>query len=172
MWNYWVPNSVLQSRNPNLQTHGSRNRKVYFWHLPRARILSIPNLAAVCFKIPNPEFQWRENQDPEKPNGFHQIKPNIIIRYLALHSVSFMYIFVSASNFWKLATPNTQNPRTLFMNKIMIWQIFAFSSIKTHHKLWLIFMISQTLRKGKYFSKIMNLKLSKSEYLSGGTKTH
>ena len=122
MWNYWVPNSVLQSRNPNLQTHGSRNRKVYFWHLPRARILSIPNLAAVCFKIPNPEFQWRENQDPEKPNGFHQIKPNIIIRYLALHSVSFMYIFVTASNFWELATPNTQNPRTLFMNKIMIWQ--------------------------------------------------
>ena len=34
------------------------------------------------------------------------------------------------------------------------------------------FMISQTLRKGKYFSKIsiMNLKLSKSEYLSDGKK--
>ena len=66
-----------------------------------------------------------ENQDPKKPNGVHHIKPNIIIRYLlALHidCVLYVYLCIRASNFWKLANPNTQNPRTLFMNKIMIRQ--------------------------------------------------
>ena len=53
-------------------------------HLPRARILSIPN----------PEIQWRENQDPEKPNGVYQIKPNIIILYLALHIDCVLYVYL------------------------------------------------------------------------------
>ena len=33
-------------------------------------------------------------QDPEKPNGVHQIKPNIIIRYLALHIDCVLYVYL------------------------------------------------------------------------------
>ena len=55
-----------------------------------------------AFKIPNPELQWMENQDPKKPNGVHHIKQNIIIRYLlALHidCVLYVYLCIRASNF-------------------------------------------------------------------------
>ena len=74
MWNYWFPNGVLQSRNPYLQTHGSRNPKVYFWHpISRGRAYFQFRISPrFCFKILNPQLQWRENQDPEKPNGVHQ----------------------------------------------------------------------------------------------------
>ena len=48
---------VLQSRNPEGYFLAS--------HLPS--ILSIPNLALFCSKIPNPELQMRELPGPEKP---------------------------------------------------------------------------------------------------------
>ena len=36
----------------------------------------------------------KENQDPEKPNGVHQIKPSIIIRYLAFHGDCVFYVYL------------------------------------------------------------------------------
>ena len=87
MRNYWAPDRVLQSRNPYLQTQGSRNPKIFISlvsHLPR--ILSILKFLIspqFCFKIPNLEIQMREIPNHEKPIEDHQIKPNIIC-YLAL----------------------------------------------------------------------------------------
>ena len=49
---------------------------------------------AHAFNPASSELRWRENQDPEKPNGVHQIKPNIIIRYLALHIDCLLYVYL------------------------------------------------------------------------------
>ena len=169
MWNYWAPNGVLQSHNPYLQTHGSRNPKVYFWHpISRTRAYFQSRISPrFCFKILNPELQWRENQDPEKPNGVHQTKPNIIIRCLAFHTDCVFYVYLcNGIKFLEISESEYAKSKDIIHSD----KIFELSSIKTHHKLWLIFMINQTLRKGKYFSKIMNLKISKSEYLSVGKK--
>ena len=49
--------------------------------------------------------------------------------------------------------------------------MFAFSSLKTQHKT--VTYDKQTLKRRKYFStKVMNMKLSNSEYLSDRKKTH
>ena len=97
MWNYWVPNTVLQSHNPYL--HGSRNPKVYqFWHpISRASAHTFNPESLRDFALKsriNPEFQSRENQDLAKPNGVFQITPNIIIRYLALHIDCVLYVYL------------------------------------------------------------------------------
>ena len=58
--------------NPAILTQNfvqSRNPEGYLGH-SNSRILSVPNLARFCFKIPNSDLQiTREILDPEKPIG-------------------------------------------------------------------------------------------------------
>ena len=91
---------LLRSRNPDLRTHGSSNPEVYFWYPISRAYFQSRILPQFCFKIPSPELQTREIQDPEKPVGDHQIKPNII-RYLALHIDCVLHWRISFSKITK-----------------------------------------------------------------------
>ena len=165
---YWIVNnskceitgSPIAFFNPVIPTYkptrGSRNPEVYFG-IP---CISRSSRLSHCFKMPSPELQIREIPHPEKPNGVHQIKPDII-RYLGPHIDCVLHLWNSPTFFLEISEseyPKYHRSRNIIHESA---KIFALSSIKTQHKLGL--MISQTFRREKYFSKIMNLKLSKSK---------
>ena len=163
MWNYWVPNGVLQSRNPELQTHWSRNPEGYFSPSHFPRILLILNLAPILLKIPSPELQLGKSRILESLMESNKLTPN-------RSHIDALHIYIYLCNGLKVLEISESEYPKYHRSRNIIHEsakIFAFSSIKTQHKLWLVFMIRQ-LRKGKYFSKIMNVRLGKSEYLSDG----
>ena len=63
----WVPNRVLQSRNPDPKfLEIPLSRGLYLTsHLPS--ILQSRNSSRFCFQTPHPELQMREIPGPEKP---------------------------------------------------------------------------------------------------------
>ena len=75
------PNTVLQSRNPE-----------GIFHNPPPVMLSIPNLAPIFLKIPNPEFQIWELRDPENLLGAF---------YQALQGLEFVEEIQTMKRSWK-----------------------------------------------------------------------
>ena len=97
MWNRWVPDRALQSRNPDLQTHGSHNPEGYFWH-PISRTYFQTRISPrFCFKIPSPDLQRTGKSRIMKSRHLiwwvHQIKRNIIC-YLVLSIDCVLHVYL------------------------------------------------------------------------------
>ena len=129
-------------------------------------ILSIPNLASICFKLPSPQLQIKKISGPEKPTGVYQIlkTPNII-RYLALHIDCVLHVYL-CNGLKFLEISESEYPKYHRSRNIIheYAEIFAFS-FKYKNPTQNVTYDKPNFKEGKivYLSKIMNLKLSKSE---------
>ena len=93
---YWVPNNVLQLRNPYLQTRGSRNPKVNFG-IPspaRAHTFNPESRRDFALKSRIPSFNEGKTRIPKSLMGSIKLNQNIIIRYLALHIDCVLYVYL------------------------------------------------------------------------------